>query len=190
MADPIRKKRATYDDVVAAPPSKVAEVVDGELYLSPRPASPHALAGSHLYGDLDGPFGHDPGGEDAPGGWVILFEPELHFGEDIVVPDLAAWRHQRMPKVPNVAFFTLAPDWLCEIVSPSSQRHDRIRKMRIYAREQVRHAWLIDPLEKTLEVFRLEGEHWLLASAHDGDAPVRAEPFDAVELLMKRWWID
>jgi Uma2 family endonuclease len=62
--------------------------------------------------------------------------------------------------------------------------------MRIYAREHIPHAWLIDPLERTLEVFRLEGEHWLLASANDGDEPVRAEPFDAIELLMKRWWID
>jgi Uma2 family endonuclease len=190
VADPIRKKRATYDDVVAAPPSKVAEIVDGELYLSPRPAGPHTRVATLLGVDLGGPFDRDPGGTDAPGGWILLDEPELHFGEQIVVPDLAGWRRTRMPKVPNEPFFTLAPDWVCEVISPSSQRLDRVKKMGIYARERIPHAWLIDPLARTLEVFRLDGPSWRVVGSYDSDASVRAEPFDAIELEMKRWWID
>lgn len=116
-------------------------------------------------------------------------EPELHLGADVLVPDLAGWRIERMPQVPNVAAFTLAPDWVCEVVSPSTARIDRVRKMRIYARERVPHLWLLDPLAQTLEVFRLAGEHWLRESAHSGDEVVRAQPFDAVELAINRWWL-
>src|SRR6185369_17877981 len=110
----------------------VAEIVDGELFASPRPRPRHAVAASVLGSDLNIPFQQGRGG---PGGWWILFEPELHFGEDVLVPDIAGWRHERMRTIPDAAFITLAPDWVCEVVSPSTGRLDRSRKMGVYARE-------------------------------------------------------
>jgi Uma2 family endonuclease len=186
MGSPAEKlRRAGYEDVLAAPPHMVAEVVDGVLYTSPRPSPPHAVSSSELGADLTFPFGRGRGG---PGGWWILFEPELHLGEDIVVPDLAGWRRERMPRMPETAFFTQSPDWLCEVVSPKSARHDRIRKMGVYLKAEVGHVWLVDPLDRTLEVFRREGLAWLRVGAWDGDPIVRAEPFDAIELDLLPLW--
>jgi Uma2 family endonuclease len=183
-------RRATYQDVLDAPEHVVAEIIDGELYTSPRPASPHALAASVIGSDLLGPFQRTPGDPAGPGGWWILDEPELHLGADVAVPDLAGWRRERMPHLANVAYFTQAPDWVCEVVAPATGRLDRVRKMRIYAREEVVHAWLVDPLQKTLEVYRLESGHWVVASTHGGDEHVRVEPFEAVEVQLARWWIE
>jgi len=180
------RRRATYEDLLQVPDILVAEIVDGELITSPRPASPHAYATSALIQDL-GPFGRPPGG---PGGWWILFEPELHLGVDILVPDLAGWRRESMPALRNVAYFEQAPDWVCEVVSPTTARIDRVRKMPIYAREQVGHLWLVDPIMRTLEVYRLEGQRWVVASTHGGAESVRAEPFAALELDMSRWWLE
>ena len=135
------KKGATYDDLVRVPEHYVAEMFDGDLYASPRPAAPHIRAATKLAAKLDGPFDFD-----GPGGWILLVEPELHFGNDVLVPDVAGWRRERLPAVPNDAYFTLAPDWVCEVVSPSTEAIDRGRKLRIYAREGVAHAWLVDPL--------------------------------------------
>jgi len=187
MAD--YRRRATYEDLLRVPEHLVAELIDGELITSPRPASPHAWAtGSILR--ATGPFHGRGGGTGNPGGWWILFEPELHFGDDVLVPDLAGWRHERLSTVPNVAAFTLAPDWVCEVVSKSTAALDRVRKMRMYAREEVAHLWLVEPLARTLEVYRLEAGRWVVASNHGGDERVRAEPFDAVELDLARWWIE
>ena len=121
-------KRATYDDVLAAPPNKVGEILDGELFLSPRPEPRHAVASSALGMALGNPFHHGSGG---PGGWWILFEPELHLRRDVMVPDLASWRRERMPRLPSTAGFELAPDWECVVLSPSTARIDRTRKLRI-----------------------------------------------------------
>ena len=178
MALPV-KRRATYDDLLAVPPNRVAEIVDGELHASPRPASRHALASSRLGSELGPPFDRGRGG---PGGWWILDEPELHLGEDVLVPDLAGWRRERMPQFPDTAFFTLAPDWVCEVVSPGTERLDRARKMPAYAREGVAHLWLLNPVARTLEVYRRAEGRWLLLTTHEGAAQVRAEPFDALEL--------
>jgi Uma2 family endonuclease len=183
------RRRATYADLLKVPDTLVAEILDGELLTSPRPASPHARASSTLRGALD-PFDRRIGGPGGPGGWWILFEPELHLGADILVPDLAGWRRERMPVLANVAYFELAPDWVCEVVSPSTARVDRVRKVPIYAREGVSHLWLLDPLQQTLEVFRLEGQRWVLVSTHGGAESVRAEPFAALELDMSRWWLE
>ena len=183
------RRRATYEDLLQVPDILVAEIVDGELITSPRPASPHAYATSALIQDL-GPFGRPPGGPGGPGGWWILFEPELHLGVDILVPDLAGWRRESMPALRNVAYFEQAPDWVCEVVSPTTARIDRVRKMPIYAREQVGHLWLVDPIMRTLEVYRLEGQRWVVASTHGGAESVRAEPFAALELDMSRWWLE
>ena len=165
---PTPKRVATYEDLLAVPDHLVAEILDGELVVSPRPALPHANASSFIGADLLGGFGHGPGGgAGSSGGWWILDEPELHFGQHVLVPD-----------------------WCCEVLSPSTARHDRLQKMRIYAREGVRHLWLVDPLARTLEVFRLEGERWLLLATHADDERVRAEPFEALELEIARWWIE
>jgi Uma2 family endonuclease len=185
MSLPPVKRRATYEDLMAVPDHKVAEILDGELHVSPRPSIPHALASSRLGGDIIGPFDAGRGG---PGGWWILFEPELHLADDVVVPDLAGWRRERLPQVPPDPFLSVAPDWACETISPSTERIDRGKKLRIYARERVGHVWLVNPSPATLEVYRLEGGHWVLLSSHEGDALVRAEPFEAIEVDLKRLW--
>jgi Uma2 family endonuclease len=179
---------ATYEDLLEVPDHQVAEIVDGELLTRPRPSSTHARASSMMGHDLVGPFDRRPGAPGGPGGWWIIDEPELHLSADILVPDLAGWRRERMPTFPDVPFFEMAPDWVCEILSPSTVRVDRIRKLPIYAREGVGHVWLVDPRQQTLEVLRLENGHWVIAAQHEGAETIRAEPFDAVELDMRRWW--
>jgi Uma2 family endonuclease len=186
---PVRRP-ATYDDLCRAPEHMVAEILDGELFTSPRPATPHARAASVLGSDLMGGFDGPPGGADAPGGWWFLYEPELHFGADVVVPDLTGWRRARVPVIPNAAAIEQAPDWVCEVLSPSTARIDRAHKMRIYAREGVGHLWLLDPVARTLEIYRLEEGRWVVVATHGGDDGIRAEPFEAVTLTMWRWWLE
>lgn len=178
---------ATYEDLLKVPDHLVAEILDGELYATPRPAPRHANASSGLLGVVRAPFDHGRGG---PGGWRILFEPELHLGADVLVPDLAGWRRERLPALPAEAYFSLSPDWICEVVSPTTAAMDRGKKLSIYARERVRHAWIVDPIARTLEVLRLEGERWTIVSTWVGLATVRAEPFDAVELDLALLWED
>ena len=184
MASPARKP-ATYDDLLALPDDRIGEIVDGELYASPRPAGRHASCAFTLSAEIGPPFQAKRGG---PGGWLFMFEPELHFADDTLVPDLAGWRHERMPTVPDAPTVTLAPDWVCEILSPSTERLDRVRKLPACARHGVAHAWLINPATRTLEVFRREGTSWVLAATHADDAIVRAEPFGAIELDLLHLW--
>ena len=179
------RHRATYDDLLAVPDHLVAEILEGDLHTSPRPAPRHAQATTGLTGDLFGPFDRGRGG---PGGWRILVEPELHLADDVVVPDLAGWRRTRLNELPAEAFFTLAPDWVCETLSPSTERIDRGKKLAIYAREGVAHLWLLNPIAETLEAYRLEHGRWLLLVTHAGDVAARVEPFDAVELELWRLW--
>ena len=178
---------ATYEDLVKLPDNLVAEIVDGELHASPRPAPPHADAGAVIGGRLVPPFHEGRGG---PGGWRIVYEPEIHLGPDILVPDWAGWRRARLPHRPTTAFYAVAPDWICEILSPSTARLDRAKKLAIYARERVGHAWLIDPLEQTLEVLRLEHGRWTILATHAGDEVVRAEPFTEIEIELQALWAD
>jgi Uma2 family endonuclease len=177
-----------WEQLCALPPHQVGEIVAGELYASPRPAGPHSRVASGLGIELGGPFDRGRGG---PGGWIILDEPELHLGGDVLVPDLAGWRRERMPFVDeDAAAFELSPDWICEVLSPSTGKLDRIRKMPAYAREKVRFAWLLEPIERTLEVFELANERWAAAGTYEGDAKVRAVPFDAIELDLGILWAD
>ena len=180
------KKDATYDDLCDVPDHFVAEMFDGELYASPRPASPHARAASILGGKLGDLFDW---GESGPGGWVILDEPELHFGSDVLVPDIAGWRRERLPAVPSVAYFTLAPDWICEVLSPSTEALDRGKKLMRYARAGVAHAWLLHPIAQTLEVLSLESGKWAVLDRFAGRTKARARPFDAIELELGKLWI-
>ena len=186
MGDPARQK-ATYRDVLATPPDKVAQVVAGTLHVHPRPAGPHAAVSSALGEELGPPFKRGRGG---PGGWILLDEPELHLGDDILVPDLAGWRRERLGAVPNEPYFTLAPDWVCEVLSPSTAKLDRVDKLPIYAREQVGFVWFVDPLERTLEILGLENGRWVVPGAQRDDARVHARPFDAFELDLAVLWED
>ena len=181
----LRHTPATYEDLLKVPDHMVAEIVNGELHASPRPAPRHADAGSGLGGVLRGPFDRGRGG---PGGWRILFEPELHLGPDIVVPDLAGWRRERMPALPDEAYFSLAPDWICEVLSPSTASFDRGKKLTVYAREGVGHAWLADPIAQTLEVLRLENGRWTILGTFASADVVRTEPFDAIDLDLTLLW--
>jgi Uma2 family endonuclease len=170
---------------LAVPKHLVAEIVDGELVTSPRPALPHTRAASRLGAELGGPFDR---GKNGPGGWIILDEPELHLHGDVVVPDVAGWRRERLPVLPDGVALELPPDWVCEVLSPSTLAHDRGAKMPVYAREGVTHVWLVDPLARLLEVYRLQGEQYLVVAAFREASVVRAEPFDAVELELGALW--
>jgi Uma2 family endonuclease len=187
-------RRATYADVEAAPPNKVAELIRGALHVMPRPALRHARASTRLTGKLTNPFDL---GEGGPGGWILLDEPELHFPDptepgaiDVLVPDLAGWRRDRVPELPDAAFTTIAPDWICEVLSPSTKDFDRDEKMPVYAREGVQWAWLIDPIAKTLEIYVLAADgRWGEPVIFRGADVVRAVPFDAIELGLSTLWM-
>lgn len=179
------KREVTYSDLLDVPPNKVGEILEGELIVSPRPASPHARA-AHRLGVLLGPF--DLGSDDSPSEWVILTEPELHLSGDALVPDLAGWRRERMPVIPRTAAFSIAPDWVCEVSSPSTVAIDRGPKMRAYSRERVGHVWLVDPLAEVLEVYRLAEGGLRLLTAYQGVATVRVEPFETLELKLGLLW--
>jgi Uma2 family endonuclease len=179
------KKDASYSDLRAIPESFVAEILGGELYASPRPAFTHARVASALGVLLGAPFQF---GIDGPGGWLLVDEPEVHLGADVLVPDLAGWRAERISVMPDATYPTLAPDWICEVLSPSTEAIDRTNKLAIYARERVGHTWLMDPLLRRLEVLRLEGPRWSVVATHEGHCRVRAEPFAAVELELGRVW--
>lgn len=176
-----------YQDVLDTPPERVAEVIRGVLYTHARPRARHARASSQMGVILGGPFDR---GVDGPGGWLILDECELHLGPepDILVPDLAAWRRTTLTELPDEAYLTVAPDWVCEVLSPSTAHIDRADKMPVYLRERVAHVWLVDPDRKTLEVFRLDGESYRLVMTWRDDARCRAEPFDAIELGLAELW--
>jgi hypothetical protein len=186
---PSPRARATYADLLAVPNHRLAQIVEGELVVLPRPAMPHAFTSGAVFLGVANPFQGQGGASlGGPGGWWIVFEPELHLGHDVLVPDIAGWRLERMPSYTSDAFVTLAPDWICEVASPSTVRIDRVKKLDIYAREGVSHVWLVDPLAQLVECFRLEGGRWLRLASHGGDARARLEPFDAVEFELARWW--
>ncbi len=181
------ERRATYQDVLDAPPHKVAEIVGGRLYTNPRPAPRHARASSGLGASIAPPFDYGRGG---PGGWWIIDEPELHLGDDIVVPDLAGWRRETMPVFPATAYFAIAPDWVCEVLSPSTRALDQGRKRAVYAREGVGHLWFVDPDARTLEAFELDSGRWVLLETLTGDAPVSLPPFEAIRFDLADLWAD
>lgn len=188
MPDSVR--RATYQDLLDAPPGYAAEILHGVLHTNPRPSRPYRNAASVLFGELHLPFRRGIGG---PGKWALLDEPELHLGPDpdIVVPDIAGWQRDRLPRIPmkDAAIF-VRPAWVCEVLSPATEAIDRSDKMDIYARENVGHLWLVDPRTQTLEVYRNEGARWSRVGAWRGTATVRVEPFDAVEIELGVLWED
>lgn len=189
MADrPAAKRRPTYADIEALPPHVVGEILAGELVVSPRPTPRHTNAASTLGMLLGPPFSL---GEGGPGGWWLEDEPELHLGDpdfEAVVPDIAGWRVERMPGLPDTAWFDVVPDWVCEVLSPGTVARDRAQKMPFYARVGVHHAWLVDPVAETLEAYAAESGRWVVLGVWGGEARVRVDPFGAVELPLGRLW--
>jgi Uma2 family endonuclease len=186
MASALAKKRpATYADLLALPENVVGEIVDGELIVSPRPAPRHAIATSSLGGEIMRPFGRGRGG---PGGWLIVDEPELHLGEQVLVPDLAGWLRERMPHTPQTPWFELRPDWVCEVLSPSTAILDRTRKQEVYRQHGVPWQWFVDPAARTIEVLRLSGQDLVVAGTFGGDGEMRVPPFDAVAIDVGALW--
>jgi Uma2 family endonuclease len=184
MAEPA-KKPATYADVLAAPPDVVAEIIDGVLETHPRPSPRHGLASSALGVRLGDAYQFGSGG---PGGWIFIDEPELHLGPNIIVPDIAGWQRERLSRLPDVAYIDIVPDWVCEVLSASTEKRDRGAKRRIYAENGVRHYWLLDPRFQLLEVFALTEGHWLLLGTWGSDDVVRAAPFDAISISLADLW--
>ena len=184
MADQA-KRPATYADLAMAPPHLVAEILYGTLVTHPRPVPSHSIAGNALGAELTGPFQKGLGG---PGGWVFMVEPELHLGPHVVVPDLAAWRRERMPHLPAAAFVETSPDWVCELLSPSTEKSDRGPKRRIYATYSVGHLWHLDASARFLEVFVLRDKHWLLHETYADGEQVSAPPFDAIPFALASLW--
>ena len=188
MRDPDRPD-ATLDDLKKVPADRLAQIVEGALVVMPRPGIGHAHATTVLTGELYGPFRMGRGG---PGGWIILFEPEVHFPRNVLVPDVAGWRKERMPELPSgsTPHLSLAPDWVCEVISPSTASIDRVQKRRVYAREKVSYFWLIDPLERVLTAYVLEGSDYRELGTWGGDEDryVKVAPFEALQLDLAALW--
>jgi Uma2 family endonuclease len=182
---PAERAKATYEDILALPEGVRGEIIFGVLETQAQPRARHQVTASKLAFLLGPPFVWGRGG---PGGWHIIAAPEIHAGGHVLVPDLAGWRTERMPEVPDTAFFSLAPDWVCEILSPSTTKRDRGVKMDAYAEIGVEHVWIVDVDERVLEAFRREGSRWLRIAAFIDGARCRAEPFDAIELELDAAW--
>jgi len=188
MVQPVRDRRdELYEEYLRVPAHLRAEIVGGTLYVFPRPAPRHANASSVLGAELGAPFQRGRGG---PGGWWILDEPELQLEAKVpIVPDLAGWRVERMPELPETAYFSVAPDWVCKVLSRSTEKLDRDEKLPYYAAHAVRHAWLVDPVDKRLEVYTLDDDRrWRAVRVYEGDVVVRADPFAAIELDLAGLW--
>ena len=179
------KRPATYADLEAVPPHLVAEIIDGVVRTHPRPSLRHGLTATSLSNELTGPFQKGRGG---PGGWIFVVEPELHLGSHVLVPDIAGWRRGRMESVPKTAFTEITPDWICEILSGSTETRDRTVKMRIYAEAGISHFWLIDPRLQLLEAFELHDARWTHIGAWNSADEVRAPPFDAISFSLADLW--
>ena len=176
---------ATYQDVLDAPPHMVAELVAGKLHTQPRPAKRHVWARSVMGIEIGASFGRGMGGS---GGWLIIDQPELHLGGDVVVSDIAGWRRETMSEVMEGEYFTHAPDWVCEVLSPLTRQFDQGEKRAVYAREKVRHLWFLDPDAKSLEAFELRNGLWVLLETLVDDAPVSLPPFDAISFPLDALW--
>jgi Uma2 family endonuclease len=185
----LAKKMATYDDLYDIPDNMVGEIINGELIASPRPAPRHQRATTVL-SNIIGPFYDRLGQGGGPGGWVFLYEVEIKLGENILVPDLAGWKEERFPAIVEHNWIPIAPDWVCEFLSPATLRTDKIKKMPVYARFGVAHAWLIDPRDKTLDTYRLESGRWSLLASFAENDKVSAEPFPEIEINLADLWLE
>ena len=178
---------ASYEDLCKVPSNQVAEIIAGRLVTHPRPAPRHAVASSALTMKVGSAFHH---GNNGPGGWWIIDEPELHLGDHILVPDLAGWRRETMAKLPETAYFETPPDWICEVLSPSTARYDRLEKRDIYAAFGVSFLWFIDPDERILEAFTLKNGVWSLLATKANNDEIAIAPFDEVPFMLGSLWAD
>ena len=181
----LKPRTATYADIEALPENMVGEILFGSLVAHPRPARRHAVAASHLGMALGPPFSFGTGG---PGGWIIIDEPELHLGSHVVVPDIAGWRRERFTERDDGPWFEVAPDWICEVQSPSTRAIDLGPKRRIYAAYGIGYLWYVDPISKSLEVFQRQNESWLLTHTFINHEDVSAPPFDAITFPLGQLW--
>ncbi|MGX7707505.1 Uma2 family endonuclease [Methylobacterium sp. Gmos1] len=169
---------ATYADLEAVPDHLVAEIVDGRLETHVHTLPRLGVALAALAGELGAPFSRGRGG---PGGWLFMPRTEFHVGRQVLVPDLAGWRRERLSCIdPDAGYIETPPDWVCEILSPSTARLDRGPKRRIYAEAGVSHLWLLDPAVGVLEAFALSDGRWLLLGTVARGETVALAPFDAV----------
>ncbi len=178
---------ATYADIEALPANMVGEIIFGALHAHPRPAPRHAVAANRLGSEVTMPFDRD--GNGGPGGWIFMVEPELHLGPHVIVPDLAGWRRERLTPFPETAWIETAPDWLAEVLSPSTQAIDRTDKLAVYAQFGVNHCWYVDPIARTLEVLEARGGKWLLMAGFKNEDSVPAPPFEAHTFALDVLWI-
>ena len=181
----LAQRTATYEDLLAVPEYLVAEILFGELVTHPRPAPRHAIVVTRLSGILGPPFDLGVAG---PGGWVFMIEPELHLGKHVAVPDMAGWRRDRFAHLPETAWIDIAPDWICEVLSPSTERYDRGGKRTIYADAGVGHLWHVDPGLRMLEVFELREGKWLLLEVLHDNANAAPRPFAEISFPLGQLW--
>jgi Uma2 family endonuclease len=181
----IKTRNATYADLEAVPAHLVAEILFGTLVTHPRPAPPHAAAHNALAYEVTGPYQKGRGG---PGGWIFMTEPELHLGPHVLVPDIAGWRKERLPHLPSAPYVETPPDWVCELLSPSTENADRGPKRRIYGAFGVGHLWLLDAVARRLEVYELKNAKWVLFETFENDEQARAPPFDDIAISLADLW--
>jgi hypothetical protein len=179
------KNLATYADIEALPPNMVGEILFGSLVTHPRPARRHTSASSSMGAIITPPFQFGSGG---PGGWIIIDEPELHLGPHVVVPDLAGWRAERLIGNGDGAYFEEVPDWICEVLSPSTEKYDRSDKQRIYATYGVGHVWHINPITRLLEVYQRQDKAWLQTHVFKDQDQVSAPPFESLSFNLGLLW--
>jgi Uma2 family endonuclease len=182
----LAKKKATYEDLCGIPENTIGEIVDGELIVTPRPSRKHARSAFVLGNKIGSPYDL---GEGGPGGWIFLIDPEIGLGEQIVVPDMAGWKRERFPFEEDHKWISAVPDWVCEILSPSTFRTDKVKKMPIYAHHGVGHIWLIEPVAMTMDAFALESGRWVLLASFAENDKVRAEPFQEIEISLEDLWL-
>jgi Uma2 family endonuclease len=180
------EKVVTYEDLYSIPENSIGEIIDGELLVTPRPSPRHMNVVTALSEEIGPPYRRGRGG---PGGWIFLSETEIRLGEDIVVPDLAGWRKERFPKELEYNWIAVPPDWICEVLSPGTFRHDKVKKMPLYALHGVGHIWLIDPNAMTMDAFRLESSRWSLLASFCENDKVRVEPFQEIEISLGDLWV-
>ncbi len=180
-----KPRPATYADIEALPTGMVGEIAYSVLHTQPRPAPRHGIAANSLADELTSPFQKARGG---PGGWIFIDEPELHLGAHVIVPDIAGWRRETLPTLPDTAYIETPPDWVCEVLSPSTARFDRTDKLAIYAEFGVGHCWYVDPLARTLEVFALTDGKWLIAATYKDADSVTAPPFEVHTFTLDVLW--
>lgn len=184
MSEPA-KRDATYEDLYSIPENMTGEIINGEIIATPRPSREHSMIASNLGAETIPPYTFGRGG---PGGWIIIIEPEIGLGKNIIVPDLAGWKVERYPFEEPHNWISVVPDWICEIFSPSTQKRDRMEKTPIYAQFGVSFLWLVNPTETTLDVYELGQRRWELVNLYTGNIKVRAVPFEEIEIDLTNIW--